>query len=162
MNTFDTQAIVFYGTKEQVNLFSNKELSEKGAFTVDAIINGKSVEINIDTQREDIEEGSYVKMTYKAPDAIALRLAVYLMEDIDYLKSVAKIRNFSDKKETVFRHEERGFQECIELTEVEYKGGKTYGKLTATEGFYEEIADDLPLQYAFRWVGSPAGSSVSA
>ncbi|MDN3988922.1 hypothetical protein [Zwartia vadi] len=149
------QTIVFYGTKEQVDLFVNNELDENGSFSVESVINGQPVEICVKTQRKDDEHGSYIKLEYVAEDRVAPLFAAYLMESTDYMKSIAKIRNFSERKETIFRYAEGSIQDYMEMTNVEYKNGRAYGEVSTAELFIKEVFKDNTLMTSFRWVGIP-------
>ena len=92
------QTVVFYGSKDQVDLFVKNELDQDGSLKVDSIINGKSDEISVKMQRLEDEYGSYIKLEYLADDEVAPLFAAYLMESAGYMKSVAKIRNLSERK----------------------------------------------------------------
>lgn len=149
------QTIVFYGSKEQVDLFVNNELDENGFFSVDSIINGQPVEIFVKTQRKEDEHGSYIKLEYVAEDKVAPLFAAYLMESTDYMKSIAKIRNLSERKETIFRHADGSIQDYMKMTNVEYKNGRAYGEISTADLFFNEVLKDKTLMSSVRWVGVP-------
>lgn len=149
------QTIVFNGTKEQVDLFVNNELDEDGSFSVDSMLNGQPLEISVKTQRQEDEYASYIKLEYVAQDKVAPLFAAYLMESTDYMKSIAKIRNLSERKETIFRYAEGDFHDCLQMTNVEYKNGRSYGEVNTTGEYYKEILKDHSMMTSFRWVGIP-------